>query len=89
MELRRLTPDEKVIRAFVRDERLVSIPARQGKRRVVLAYLRERCFADDRAYPEAEVNQRLALYHPDVAALRRYLVTEGLMRREAGIYRRA
>jgi hypothetical protein len=32
---------------------------------------------------------RLALLHPDVAALRRYLVDAGLMTRDAGIYRRA
>ena len=31
---------------------------------------------------------RLALLHPDVAALRRYLVDGGWMTREAGIYRR-
>jgi hypothetical protein len=35
------------------------------------------------------VNQRLALFHPDVAALRRQLVDSGLMTREAGEYRRA
>jgi hypothetical protein len=32
---------------------------------------------------------RLALLHPDVAALRRYLVDGRWMTREAGIYRRA
>jgi hypothetical protein len=56
---------------------------------VVLRFLVERCFVEDRAYPEKEVNQRLALYHPDVAALRRYLVEAGLMTRQAGEYRRA
>ena len=38
------------------------------------------------AYPEKEVNQRLAVHHPDVASLRRYLVEWHYMRREAGIY---
>ncbi|MBA3435060.1 MAG: DUF2087 domain-containing protein, partial [Chloroflexi bacterium] len=33
------------------------------------------------------VNQRLAVLHPDVASLRRYLVDHGFMQREAGIYR--
>jgi hypothetical protein len=56
---------------------------------VVLRYLRDRSFTEDRAYPEKEVNQRLALFHPDVAALRRYMVDEGLMTRAAGEYRRA
>jgi hypothetical protein len=81
--------EDKVIWAFFREDRLVSIPARDKKRRVILRYLVDRCFAEDRAYPEAEVNQRLALFHPDVAALRRHLVDAGLMTRQAGEYRRA
>jgi hypothetical protein len=85
----RLSYEDKVIRSFVRDGRLVSIPARDKKRRVVLRYLADQCFPEDRAYPEKEVNQRLALYHPDVAALRRQLVDSGLMTRSAGEYRRA
>ncbi len=84
-----LTSDEKVLRAFIRDGRLVSIPARAQKKAVILRYLVDRCFTEDRAYPEAEVNQRLALWHPDVAALRRYLVDSGLMTRAGGEYRRA
>ena len=32
---------------------------------------------------------RLALVHPDVAALRRYLVDAKLMTRSNGVYRRA
>jgi len=87
---RQLEPAAKrVIDAFFRDGRLVSIPARQGKRLYVLRELRERCFAEDREYPEKEVNMRLALIHPDVAALRRYLVDAGLMSRANGIYRRS
>jgi hypothetical protein len=80
--------EAKVLRTFIVDDRLVSIPAQDRKRRVVLAYLRERCFPEDRVYPEKEVNQRIALYHPDVAALRRYMVDAGLMTRAAGEYRR-
>jgi hypothetical protein len=81
--------EDKVIWAFIRDDRLVSIPARDKKRRVVLRFLVDRCFTEERPYLEKEVNQRLALFHPDVAALRRYIVEAGLMTREAGEYRRA
>jgi DNA-binding transcriptional ArsR family regulator len=81
--------DAKVLRAFVVEGRLVSIPAQERKRLVVLRYLLDQCFVEDRAYPEKEVNQRLALLHPDVASLRRYLVDQGLMTRTAGVYRRA
>lgn len=80
--------DAKVLNAFVVGGRLASIPANESKRLVVLRYLREQCFAEDRPYPEKEVNQRLALFHPDVASLRRYLVDTDLMSREAGVYRR-
>lgn len=83
-----LSPDEKVLRAFIRDDRLVSIPARAQKRLVILRYLAAQCFTEDRDYPEAEVNQRLALWHPDVAALRRDMVDAGLMTRAGGVYRR-
>ena len=88
-ELRRLTDEERVIRAFVRDGRLTSIPAKPRKRELLLPYLLDTCFPEDRAYEEREVNQRLALLHPDVSALRRYLIDGGLMTREAGIYRRS
>ena len=43
----------------------------------MLRFLLERVFTEDREYPEKEVNQRLALFHPDVASLRRYLYDEG------------
>ncbi len=80
--------DAKVLRAFLEDGRLVSIPAQEKKRQVVLRYLLERCFPEDRVYPEPEVNERLARFHPDVASLRRYLVGAKLMSRDAGMYRR-
>ena len=80
--------EEQVIFAFIKDDRLVSIPARHKKRLVVLRYLVDRCFPDDRDYPEKEVNQRLALFHPDVAELRRSMVDDGLLTRVAGEYRR-
>ena len=87
-EPRRLTDRERVIRAFVRDGRLTGIPAKPKKRDLLLPYILDIAFPEDRDYEEKEVNQRLALLHPDVAALRRYLVDGRLMTREAGVYRR-
>ena len=79
--------DAKILRAFLDGERLVTIPAQARKRLVILRWLRDTEFAEDRDYPEKEVNMRLALHHPDVAALRRGLVDLRFLTRSAGIYR--
>ncbi|MDP8904159.1 MAG: DUF2087 domain-containing protein [Chloroflexota bacterium] len=78
--------EAKVLRAFFDGDRLVSVPAQHGKRLVVLRRLAETVFEPEREYPEKEVNQLLALRHPDVASLRRYLVDEGFMSRSGGVY---
>jgi|tagenome__1003787_1003787.scaffolds.fasta_scaffold20140301_2 hypothetical protein len=80
--------EDAVLSAFVRDGRLVSIPAQRTKRRVVLEHI-VRVFEPGVRYPEREVNALLAVWHADVAALRRYLVDEGLLTREAGVYWRS
>jgi hypothetical protein len=80
--------EDAVLTAFVRDGRLMSIPAQYTKRRVVLEHL-VRVFEPGVRYPEREVNALLAVWHADVAALRRYLVDEGLLTREAGVYWRS
>jgi hypothetical protein len=77
---------EQVLRAFFDDEgRLTSIPAKYGKRLVVLDRLAQ-LFEPGERYPETEVNRRLRSAHDDVAALRRYLVDEGFLSRDGGIY---
>jgi hypothetical protein len=80
--------EDAVLSAFVREGRLVSVPAQHSKRRVVLEHL-VRVFEPGVRYPEREVNALLAVWHADVAALRRYLVDEGLLTREAGVYWRS
>ena len=80
--------EDAVLSAFVRDGRLVSVPAQHGKRVVVLQHL-VGVFEPGVRYPEREVNALLAVWHADVAALRRYLVDEGLLTRESGIYWRS
>jgi hypothetical protein len=80
--------EDAVLSAFVRDGRLESIPTQLSKRRVVLAHI-VRVFDVGLRYPEREVNALLAVWHPDVAALRRYLVDEGLLTRESGVYWRS
>lgn len=81
--------EARVLRAFVRGDRLASIPARDRKRQVILRFLVDRVFPDAEPVDERDLNLRLALWHPDVAALRRYLVDAGLAERSAMTYRRS
>lgn len=78
----------KVLSAFVVDGRLQSIPSSHAKRLVVLDWLVQ-AFEPGRRYSEAMVNLLLGQRHPDTAALRRYLVDEGMLDREAGEYWRS
>lgn len=75
----------KVLRTYLRGGRLHTMPRPGAKRRIVLDYLATR-FEPGVRYSETEVNATLRTYHDDVAALRRYLVDEGLLSREAGHY---
>ncbi len=81
-------PPDPIVRRFVRAGRLEVIPARLGKRRRVLDWLAQQ-FEPGKVYPEATVNVVLGRFHPDFAALRRYLVDEGFMERRGGFYWRA
>lgn len=76
---------ERVLRRFFKRGRLASMPLTRSRRLVVLDYLVQ-TFEPGRYYAEKEVNELLARYHPDVAALRRYLVDERLLSRDAGMY---
>ena len=78
-----------ILRSFFdADGRLVTVPARRGKRLVVLDHLAQR-FEPGERYSETEVNNRLREVHDDVAVLRRHLVDEGFLSREAGVYWRS
>ena len=74
-----------VLRTFLRGGRLTQIPMQASKRRIVLDHIC-RVFDIGVQYPEREVNSLLRAFHPDYAALRRYLVDEGFLGRERNIY---
>jgi hypothetical protein len=84
------TPEQaSVLRNFVdADGRIRELPARAAKRELVLEYVAGR-IDPDREYTEREVNELLAAVYDDHVTLRRYLVDAGLLRRKAGVYRRA
>lgn len=79
---------KRVLDAFVRDGRLTQIPAHRTKRLVVLDWLVQD-FEPGRRYSEPMVNLIIGKRHPDTAALRRYLVDEGMLDRERGEYWRS
>ena len=77
-----------VLRAFLRDGRLVRLPSARGKRRVVLDHV-ARVFEPGVRYAERDVDALLRAFWHDYAALRRYLVDEEFLSREAGVYWRS
>lgn len=76
---------QHVLDSFFQDGRLKTIPAQRKKKRIVLQALAQQ-FELQRIYPESEVNAILARYHDDVCTLRRDLVGEGLLERDAQGY---
>jgi hypothetical protein len=79
---------DELVGRFIKNGRLVIVPSRRGKLRPVLDHIAQE-FEPGRNYPESEVNDILERYNHDYAALRRYLVDEGFLSREAGVYWRS
>ncbi|MGW9070719.1 DUF2087 domain-containing protein [Streptomyces yangpuensis] len=71
--------------------RLVAIPRKAARREQLLVHLAQTLFPADRTYSEPEVNEALRTVHEDCSALRRYLITSGLLTRtrDGRSYRRS
>ena len=80
--------ESKVLRSCFREGRLVRIPVRRSQRLIVLDRLAQE-FEPGTRYSERQVNTALRRFHDDVAALRRYLVDEGMLDRAKGEYWRS
>jgi hypothetical protein len=79
------TPEDvrKVLKSYLNaDGTLKQIPPQGNKLLIVLNFIVD-AFAYDTNYTEKEVNTILRRFHVDTAALRRYLVDNGLMARES------
>ena len=73
----------KVLKNFLNaDGSLKQIPPQGNKLLIILNFIVD-AFAFDTNYTEKEVNTILRRFHLDTAALRRYLVDNGLMARES------
>lgn len=81
--------DDRVLRNFLTtDGRLHTIPTKHSKLLVVLDHIAQ-SFEPGQTYPEREVNAVIERFHPDYAALRRYLVDNQFLTREDGVYWRS
>jgi hypothetical protein len=81
-----------VLRTFVRDGRLLGLPAQRQRRTIVLGHVAQ-SFEPGIDYQESEVNAVLKEWAGssgvDHVSLRRYLIDEDLLHREDGVYRRS
>lgn len=77
--------ERRVLRSYLKGERLAIIPVQHAHLQVVLRWLAER-FEPGRRYHEREVNELLKRHHPDCATLRRHLIDFGLMERASDHY---
>ncbi|GIH21857.1 hypothetical protein Aph01nite_01670 [Acrocarpospora phusangensis] len=77
-----------VLGRFLVNGRLVSMPAKHARRRIVLDHIAG-SFEPGVRYPEAQVNEILRAFHDDYAALRRYLIDGEFLSREDGVYWRS
>ncbi|MEO6701096.1 MAG: DUF2087 domain-containing protein [Jatrophihabitantaceae bacterium] len=75
----------RVLRSYLIGGRLPVLPRGGAKRELLLGYLAT-AFEPGVHYREAEVNETVRVWHPDVAALHRYLVDAGLLARDNGVY---
>lgn len=75
----------RVVATFIRDGRLVTIPAQYKKRRYIMEEI-VRAFEWGRLYDEKEVNAIMRTFHDDVASLRREMIDQRIMMRENGRY---
>lgn len=77
--------DPVVARFYGRDGRLHTLPRKRSSMLRLLDHLVQE-FDLGRTYDEPAVNGLLARHHDDVAALRRYLVDDAFLTRDAGVY---
>lgn len=76
---------QKVIDAFFEYGKLKSIPSQRKKERIVLEVIADK-FEPDRVYTEKEVNLLIADFYDDFCTIRRDMIAEKLLDRNASGY---
>jgi hypothetical protein len=79
------TEEAAILSRFFSGTHLSRIPSSRGKRRIVLERLAME-FEVGLRYSEREVSLTLEAFFEDYTSLRRYLIDEGFLSREAGVY---
>ena len=79
------TDEMRKLRPFWREGRIVRWPARESRRRLLLAEI-VRAFPPGKRMAEAEVDRILREFWPDYCQLRRALVDRELLNRRDGVY---
>jgi hypothetical protein len=78
----------RILGRYLQGGRLTLIPPQRSRKLVILDRLAQE-FDVGARYSERQVNAILRRFHEDVASLRRFLVDEGFLDREAGEYWRS
>lgn len=78
---------QRVLDSFFEYGRLKAIPAQRKKERICLEEIAKELELG-RPYSERELNQVLLRFHQDYCTLRRDMISEGILRREEGLYTR-
>ena len=73
---------EQIDQFFRPDGSLFSIPVKSAKKLAVLQHI-ARDLSPDTKYPEKELNQLIAKYHDDTAAIRRHMIEFGILDRDS------
>ena len=74
---------EQIDQFFAPDGTLITIPVKAAKKIAVLKEIAKK-LSPDTKYPEKELNAVIATYHPDTAAIRRYMIEYGILERDRG-----
>ncbi|MDP3984012.1 MAG: DUF2087 domain-containing protein [Acidimicrobiia bacterium] len=80
--------ERQLLSRYFVGSRLAELPTQASRRRVVLERLAHE-FEVGIRYTEKRVNSIILTFHPDYAAIRRYLIDEGFLSRADGAYWRS
>ncbi len=78
---------KKVIESFFEYGKLKSIPSQRKKERIVLEKIAED-FETGKEYPEKDINDIILNYNEDYCTIRRDMISEGILERNGGIYKK-